>query len=383
MGHYDLYLMGSNCRTETNMLRSAILTCLDSAGVESSTVTIYSRQKTHVGSPDGKRPAVAVCFKDVNQNEMSIIRAFVTLRVPIIPLRREEESFADFPHELQRINGLDFRTTHERSQIIASAMLDAIGLLREQRRVFVSYRRNEAMEVAIQLFDRLSASGYDVFLDTHSISPGEDFQESLWHQLCDSDVVVMLDTPNYFSSRWTTEEFGRAQSAHIHILRLVWPSHKPSDLVNLSQPVKLSTADLHNGRLTESILETVVDKLGELRARSIASRHTMMSGKLVTGVRRLGGSIAGVGVFRAIRIRLPGISHLWVYPVVGVPTARIAHNIALLAEDARHVRPFLMFDDFGISEPWLDHLSWLNERVPEVDFMKASIAADELSKRTG
>ena len=213
--------------------------------------------------------------------------------------------------------------------------------------------------------------------------PGEDFQESLWHELCDSDVVIMLDTPDYFNSRWTAEEFGRAQSAQIHILRLVWPSHKPTDFANLSQLVKLSKGDFLNGRLTESKLETVVDKLARLRARSIASRHTMMSGKLMIGVKRVGGSISGVGAFRAIRVRLPGKSYLWVYPVVGVPTAYTVHNIASRAEHAQHARPFLLFDDFGISKLWLDHLNWLNERVPEVDFMKASTASDELSTRMG
>ena len=89
MGHYDFYLLGSNCPTETNVLCSAILRCLDSAGVEESSVIIYSSLKEHGERPNAKRPAVAVCFKDVNQKEIAIIRAFMTLRMPIIPLRRE------------------------------------------------------------------------------------------------------------------------------------------------------------------------------------------------------------------------------------------------------------------------------------------------------
>src|SRR5262249_25131364 len=56
----------------------------------------------------------------------------------------------------------------------------------------------------------MSARHFDVFLDTHSVSVAADFQAALWHRLCDSDVLVMLDTPDYFASRWTTAEWGRA-----------------------------------------------------------------------------------------------------------------------------------------------------------------------------
>lgn len=42
--------------------------------------------------------------------------------------------------------------------------------------------------------DVLSGRGFDVFLDTHDIRPGNPFQEMLFQRLADSDVVIMLDT---------------------------------------------------------------------------------------------------------------------------------------------------------------------------------------------
>ena len=77
-------------------------------------------------------------------------------------------------------------------------MLESVGLLPRQRRVFVSYRRDEARQAALQLFNAFSAKLFDVFLDTHGIAPTEDFQAVLWHRLCNSDVLVMLDTPGLF-----------------------------------------------------------------------------------------------------------------------------------------------------------------------------------------
>lgn len=93
--------------------------------------------------------------------------------------------------------------------------------------------------------------------------------------------------------------------------------------------------------------------------------------------------MTGVGTFRAIKVGLPQNPDIWVYPIVGVPKSDLMNKIALRAENSQHVKPFLMFDEFGISIPWLEHLEWLNERVPEVDFMKASETSNEISRRIG
>ena len=92
-----------------------------------------------------------------------------------------------------------------------------------KRQVFLSYKRDESAAAAVQLFAELSARQYEVFLDTHSIAAGVDFQESLWHSLCDVDVLLMLDSPNYFASRWTAAEYGRALAKGIGVLRVEWP----------------------------------------------------------------------------------------------------------------------------------------------------------------
>ena len=103
---------------------------------------------------------------------------------------------------------------------VASVLLEGLGLLRKSRRLFISYRRVETQGVAIQLYEQLDASGFDVFLDTHSLRPGEPFQEVVWHRLADTDVVVLLDSPGFLASRWTEEELARANSTNLQILQL-------------------------------------------------------------------------------------------------------------------------------------------------------------------
>jgi hypothetical protein len=104
-----------------------------------------------------------------------------------------------------------FGTAGPKLEALAAALLECVGLLRPQRRVFISYRRVESANAALQLHEALGSRGFDVFLDTYDVRPAEDFQAIVWHRLCDSDVMVMLDTPGYFGSRWTAAEIGRAE----------------------------------------------------------------------------------------------------------------------------------------------------------------------------
>lgn len=126
----------------------------------------------------------------------------------------------------------------------AGVALQCLGLLPEQRRVFISYKRDDSRDVAVQLFEELSARQFDVFLDTHSVGVAVDFQAMLWHRLCDSDVVVMLDTPGFFDSRWSRAEWGRATDKHISILQVLWPGHKPSRFSALATSMPLAYGDL-------------------------------------------------------------------------------------------------------------------------------------------
>ena len=65
-------------------------------------------------------------------------------------------------------------------------------LLRENRKLFISYRRTDSSAVANQLFDAFVRNNYDVFLDTYSINPAKNFQEELHHRMTDCDVLIQL-----------------------------------------------------------------------------------------------------------------------------------------------------------------------------------------------
>ncbi|WP_260473665.1 toll/interleukin-1 receptor domain-containing protein [Pseudomonas aeruginosa] len=159
-------------------------------------------------NPDQQRSSAAVFFGGENP-PLANVAKLLERGIPLLPIASDVNRVSEeIPELLRPLNCLAY--TANGPQRVATALLECAGLLPRQRRVFVSYRRGEARDAALQLFDALSARLFDVFLDTHGIPPAEDFQTMLWHRLCDSDVLVMLDTPGYFESRWTSAEFGRA-----------------------------------------------------------------------------------------------------------------------------------------------------------------------------
>ena len=115
--------------------------------------------------------------------------------IPIIPIAENANSIADYPDCVKKLNAILVNDNYSTAmQIILGTLCRYFGLIRAERRIFISYARRDSRKVALQLFDELSRRGYSVFLDTASIEKGEIFQEELWHNMADSDLVIMLNT---------------------------------------------------------------------------------------------------------------------------------------------------------------------------------------------
>lgn len=303
--------------------------------------------------------------------------------VPIVPVVPSGGHVSEsIPPELQAINAFFDEPGNARIDALAALALECLGLLRRQRRVFVSYRRDESRTVAVQLHDELSARGFDVFLDTHDILPGDVFQEMLWHRLADSDVVIMLDTKDYFGSKWTKQELGRSMAQGIQILRVIWPGHEPTRHLSLSDALQLGAVDFDlGGKLIPLKVDQVVRRTEALRSRSVATRHREIAGTLRVQVERIGGRFEGIGAHRAMALTLPNGLELQAYPVVGVPTAELLNDVHAKAIASAHGRfPCLVYDHHGIRPAWRSHLEWLDSQVKGVRALRVFDAAWELAE---
>lgn len=325
----------------------------------------------------------AIYFGDGSDTDLEEAIRLKGLNVPIIPVVSDLRTFSkNVPAELASLNGLELVDGADGAERILSSLLECAGLLREQRKVFVSYRRTESRAAAVQLHDELCARGFDVFLDTHDVRPGEVFQDVLWHRLCDSDMMVMLDTPTYFESKWTKQEIGRARAKQIHVLRVIWPDVETNRMADLAETIYLEPHELEgkDGPLSEPTIQQIVEHVENIRSRSVASRYLSIAGKFRSEVELIGASVEGIGAHRAIRVRLTDGTALLAYPIVGIPTAETLNDVAMKAAFATdNPAPILVYDHVGIRDLWVAHLKWLDEEIKSVRAIKVHEVAWDLA----
>jgi hypothetical protein len=328
-------------------------------------------------TPPQRTTAVAVYFGAPGGSLKTVHGVLDPSRVTIIPVASTETSVsAEIPHELRFLNC--HLTDAGGSDRLLSTILECLGLLRRQRRVFLSYRRCEAREAALQLFDVFSARGYEVFLDTHGVARAVDFQEALWHKLCDVDVMVMLETPTYFKSRWTREEFGRALSKNIGVLRVQWPDATPSKDTQTCSRVEIVPQELNSatGALASEALARIADQLERFRSLSFAARRISAITQLTLAIESIQGQVLGIGPHFTMRVKLPGGSDLDVSPVIGIPDSTTLHEAMKRANGQPSA---VLYDHVGVLPSWNEHLEWLAKNIPQAYWIRSSQAAWDLA----
>jgi len=369
---YQLAILGTPTPEQAQELEALIGQTVESFGLQLGQEVGWAVRPPDFDPDQHKSAAVAYFGGDIT-GDLANINRLLKRGVPILPVASDTVRVAEeIPAPLLPLNCLSYGDGG--AQRVATALLECVGLLPRQRRVFVSYRRGEAREAALQLFDSFSSRLFDVFLDTHGIAPAEDFQTMLWHRLCDSDVLVMLDTPGYFNSRWTAAEFGRALAKGISVLRIGWPDSTPSARTATASRAELLPEELDpvTGRLADVAIERICLQLEEVRSESHAVRNVNLVSNLRNAVEKIGGQVIGVGPNRAVHIELLLGTKVIVYPTVGVPTSKTLHDAAVSSPDQSVA---VVYDHVGLHPRWLHHLDWLGEHIRAAKWVKASEAS--------
>lgn len=321
--------------------------------------------------PDNRAAAAAIFFGGIDSVEVDISKIMDCESIAVLPVASNDASVAtEIPLNLRRLNCLFVDKVNP--DRIFSALLECVGLLPRQRRVFLSYRRNEATTAAVQLFSELSARQFDVFLDTQGIGPAVDFQETLWHQLCDVDVLIMLETATYFESRWTSAEYGRALAKGIGVLRVQWPDTTPSIHTGTASLVELVQDEIDDrGQLGLPAVERICSQLENVRSLSHATRHLSMVTAVQDAIEQVEGKIDCVGSNRSMYLTLRSGRKLVIQPTVGVPTSLLLQETF---ERARGEESAVVYDHFGLKRSWQGHMNWLAQKVPGTRWVKKTEA---------
>lgn len=138
----------------------------------------------------------------------------------IQPIAERPDDFKTMiPPILKGLNGF-FMQQNDLSSVnrLSNYVSSYFGFLNGNKKVFISYRRTELETLAQKLYVSLIEMKYHPFLDSYSIEAGVDFQEFLRHELVDSDILILLDSPDFNSSEYCMEEFNIANQERIPVL---------------------------------------------------------------------------------------------------------------------------------------------------------------------
>lgn len=276
----------------------------------------------------------------------------------------------EIPDVISSLNGLKFQDNLSK---ISNLILEGFELLRKNRKIFISYKRSESSNIAIQLYEALEANNFDVFLDTHSVDKGENFQEELWHRMTDCDVILMLNTKEFLKSEWCEKELEKAHLKRIGIVHLLWPECDFERFAHLAESIKLKNSDfdrplfsdLTKGRLIQPKVKEVLNLVEAVRARNLASRQDA----LITEFTQAGHNNKvelNLQFSRYLTQELATGKRIVYIPTIGIPQSINCQNSQRLIqriEDREIDSIHLIYDDMSIRNYWLDHLEWLNKRL--------------------
>lgn len=365
--------MGSDSPFITQILETFFLH-IQELGLNPASVAVLNEKnfKT-IYAPNS--PTVALYFGSTTTNflNLDLVEILINDASFIIPIVEDLSNFTKLvPKVLSTINGTKLNEVKDIEGIVNN-MLEGLSLLRVSRRLFISYRRNESSGVAIQLYERLEKSGFDVFLDTHSVRAGEVFQDELWHRMADTDVVVLLNTKGFLNSKWTKREVAKAGAMSIGIIQLVWPDHKAEDMSKLTVQIQLEKTDFvsrkfedNNSKLAPTILDDIVTSVEALRARSLGARQDNLVTEFIKTAKSLNIPV-DLQPEKFITLERSSGDELVVLPTVGVPHAfRYNQSEDLIKRIRTHKKtiPYLLYDHRNIRDNWLKHLAWLDSYLP-------------------
>ena len=349
---YQLIILGTTENPIVEEILNQIKTKITDLKLPKNILNIINRD--NIGTEYvGNQPAFSIYFgdKEGKFNDLDITKKLIEDGTMILPI-----FYTDFPKEIPKIlenqNGIQF--DNNELDRIANIVLQAFELLRNTRKVFISYKRSESTSVAIQMYEALESHNFDVFLDTHSIEKGEPFQDELWHRMTDCDVILLLNTPGFLESHWCKEELAVAGSKQIGIVQLIWPNHTIESISHLSYPLKLKNSDFEKGiynnkdssKLNNTKIREIVQQVESVRARNLASRQDNLITEFMSIAKQCGRNIT---IQPERKIGIPQSTDC--------QSAEIRHEFE---KDPNNTCIRLIYDDLRIRDKWLKHLDWLN-----------------------
>jgi hypothetical protein len=317
--------------------------------------------------PTGAPAVAAVLCREgaYDDGEINALAECKDREIPIIPVVESLSNFTKIaPAGVGDFNGYELTDIADIGEL-AGLILEALGLQRAKRKVFISYARMDSSRVAQQLREAFTARWYSVFLDTISIRPGAKFQDELLQELADSDAVVLLNSPSVKDRPYVQEEIAFADRAGVSGIQVGWPGMKPmregTFFLALSLDDRL--AEIEDGAVKALKPQGITEIL-----REVANQRTEMQRIREVGLvnpikeyarKERWTAVAYLGRYVELR---KGEKRIHLDMALGVPTSFDLEK-AFLSRSDEKAPGRLVYDPLGITSRQARHLDFLGERL--------------------
>lgn len=363
MYKYQIIFLGDVTNAAHGEIRSRLAIKINELGISLDAFVMVDASN-FLQTYDNKQPAFVYYFgKEGHENrDESILVTLVENGDAILPVFFQANNFNnEVPTVIGKMNGKLYAS--DDVDKFVNYAFESLRLLRQTRKLFISYRRVDSAKIANQLFDVLNRRNYDTFLDDYSIAVAQDFQDELNHRLSDCDVLIQLYTENFCASEWCVEEITNANQKRIGVLAIIWPGQKLDVHNELCEKIQLLDDNFEDGLLRDEVIREITLRVESLRARNMAARQDDLVGEFIKEASKVGRQL--VQEYKYLVEYDEGELKNVFIPAVGVPHSYDCYNSLEFKEilECPDIKLHLIYDDLRIKRSWIDHLDWLNNSI--------------------
>lgn len=249
----------------------------------------------------------------------------------------------------------DLGNCEERKQLalnLTFAILSRLGIGSFHSRIFISYKRRETEQLALELYKCLTAEklGFEVFLDTRKLDVGAKFMDDIRLSIAESDIFLLLDSAGYWEqdSIYTRKELYTAMYSNTGIIRLFHGEGGQSEITKAFESLQLKKDNCVCNDEIGNLIKIINDK-----------RTSFLKAKM----ERLN------DIRRKIKEK-----DLWSYksdtegvicPIFGIPTSQRIEKLEDRLKDRDVSNPSfsILYDHWIVPETYNNHIQWIvNEK---------------------
>lgn len=144
--------------------------------------------------------------------------------------------------------------------------------------IFLSHSAKDQVFVS-RLASDLAKEGLRVWLDQWNIRPGDSFAEAIGHAMRDSHFLLIVMSPDYFQSAWTSQEwqYGLAKEIHSEGVRLIPLLYRDCDIPPMLRAKQW--VDFRDAKQYPTVLARLVSDLRSLTSSTARRRNVTQAPK--------------------------------------------------------------------------------------------------------